>query len=37
VTLELQGLVLTPDPAATYQATMEMMLRGLAPTNPSNP
>ncbi len=31
VTLELQGLVLTPDAEATYQATMETMLRGLDP------
>jgi AcrR family transcriptional regulator len=31
VTLELQGLVLTPDPEATYQATLDTMLRGLAP------
>ena len=31
VTLELQGLVLTPDPAATYQATLDTLLRGLAP------
>jgi AcrR family transcriptional regulator len=31
VTLELQGLVLTLDPEATYQATLETMLRGLAP------
>jgi AcrR family transcriptional regulator len=30
VTLELQGLVLTPDPEATYQATLDTMLRGLA-------
>ena len=32
VTLELQGLVLTPDPEATYRATFETMLRGLAPS-----
>jgi len=31
VTLELQGLVLTPDAQATYEATIETMLRGLAP------
>ncbi len=31
VTLELQGLVLTPDPEATYRATLETLLRGLAP------
>ena len=30
VTLELQGLVLTPDPEATYQATLDTLLRGLA-------
>jgi len=30
VTLELQGLVLTPDPEATYRATLETMFRGLA-------
>jgi AcrR family transcriptional regulator len=30
VALELQGLVLTPDPAATYRATLETVLRGLA-------
>lgn len=29
VTLELQGLVLTPDPARTYRDTMETLLRGL--------
>jgi len=34
VTLELQGLVLTPDAEATYQATMETMLRGLDPRTP---
>jgi AcrR family transcriptional regulator len=32
VTLELQGLVLTPDPEATYQATLDTLLRGLAPS-----
>jgi len=37
VTLELQGLVLTPDPEATYRATMETMLRGLDPRTPENP
>jgi AcrR family transcriptional regulator len=31
VALELQGLVLTPDAEATYQATVETMLRGLDP------
>jgi AcrR family transcriptional regulator len=30
VALELQGMVLTADPGATYRATIEMMLRGLA-------
>lgn len=30
VALELRGLVLTPDPAATYQALLETILRGLA-------
>jgi AcrR family transcriptional regulator len=30
VALELQGMVLTADPGATYQATIETMLRGLA-------
>jgi AcrR family transcriptional regulator len=34
VTLELQGLVLTPDAEATYKATMETMLRGLNPEGP---
>ena len=34
VTLELQGLVLTPDPEATYQATLETLLRGLDPNTP---
>ena len=33
VTLEVQGLVLTPDPEATYRATLETMLRGLAPSS----
>jgi AcrR family transcriptional regulator len=31
VTLELQGLVLTPDAEATYQGTLDTLLRGLAP------
>jgi hypothetical protein len=31
VILELQGLVLTPDPEATYEATLDTVLRGLAP------
>jgi AcrR family transcriptional regulator len=31
VALELKGLVLTPDPAATYQAFLETLVRGLAP------
>jgi AcrR family transcriptional regulator len=30
VALELKGLVLTPDPEATYQAGIDTMLRGLA-------
>src|SRR5450755_1452649 len=30
VALELNGLVLTPDPAGTYRATLEMLVRGLA-------
>jgi AcrR family transcriptional regulator len=30
VALELKGLVLTPDPAATYAATVDTILRGLA-------
>jgi AcrR family transcriptional regulator len=30
VALELNGLVLTPDPEATYRATLDTMLRGLA-------
>ena len=29
--LELKGLVLTPDPEATYRALLETMIRGLAP------
>jgi hypothetical protein len=29
--LELKGLVLTPDPEATYRAFLETMIRGLAP------
>jgi hypothetical protein len=29
--LELNGLVLTPDPEATYRATLQTLLRGLAP------
>ncbi len=31
VALELKGLVLTPDPEATYRATLDTLLRGLAP------
>ncbi|WP_300614527.1 TetR/AcrR family transcriptional regulator [Trebonia sp.] len=30
VSLELKGLVLTPDPAATYRAYLETLIRGLA-------
>ena len=32
VALELKGLVLTPDPAATYRAFLETVMRGLAPS-----
>jgi AcrR family transcriptional regulator len=31
VALEMKDLILTPDPAATYRATLRMVLRGLAP------
>ena len=31
VALELKGLVLTPDPAATYAELLELLIRGLAP------
>ena len=31
VSLELKGLVLTQDPAATYRAFLETLVRGLAP------
>jgi AcrR family transcriptional regulator len=31
VALELKGLVLTPDPEATYRALLETLLRGTAP------
>jgi len=31
VSLELKGMVLTPDPAATYSALLEPIIRGLAP------
>ncbi len=31
VALELKGLVLTPDPEATYRALLETILRGFAP------
>jgi AcrR family transcriptional regulator len=30
VALEMNGMVLTPDPEATYRATLETLLRGLA-------
>lgn len=30
VALELKGLVLTPDPSATYRAFVEPLIRGLA-------
>jgi hypothetical protein len=31
VALELKGLVLTPDPVATYRAFLETVIRGLSP------
>jgi AcrR family transcriptional regulator len=31
VSLELKGMVLTPDPAATYRALLETIIRGLTP------
>jgi AcrR family transcriptional regulator len=31
VSLELRGLVLTPDPAATYREILETLIRGMAP------
>jgi hypothetical protein len=31
VALELKGLVLTPDPGATYRELLEMLVRGTAP------
>jgi len=31
VALELRGLVCTPDPEATYSATIDTIIRGLAP------
>ena len=31
VALELKGLVLTPDPEATYRALLDTLIRGLAP------
>lgn len=34
VTLELQGLVLTPDPGVTYRDTLDTLVRGLAPSPP---
>jgi AcrR family transcriptional regulator len=30
VALELRGMILTPDPAATYKASLETLIRGLA-------
>ena len=33
VALEMNGLILTPDPEATYRATLGMVLRGLAPAS----
>ncbi len=32
VALELKGLVLTPDPEATYRELLELVVRGTAPT-----
>ena len=32
VTLELKGLVLTPDPEATYLRLLDLIIRGVAPT-----
>jgi len=29
VALELKGLILTPDPVATYRALLDLVLRGL--------
>ncbi len=39
VALELKGLVLTPDPEATYRPTLDMILRGLAASglHPADP
>ena len=31
VALELKGLVLTPDPQYTYQASLTTLIRGMAP------
>jgi hypothetical protein len=31
VALELKGLVLTPDPQYTYQASLTTLIRGLSP------
>ncbi|HMH90448.1 MAG TPA: TetR-like C-terminal domain-containing protein [Streptosporangiaceae bacterium] len=31
VALEMKDLIQTPDPEATYRATLRMVLRGLAP------
>ena len=35
VALEMKGLIQTPDPEATYRATLDMVLRGLAPADPA--
>jgi AcrR family transcriptional regulator len=37
VALELKDLVLTPDPEATYRATVDTILRGLAPSASPDP
>jgi AcrR family transcriptional regulator len=37
VALELKGLVLTPDPAVTYAAFIETIIRGLAPGGGAGP
>jgi len=34
VALELKGMVLTPDPAATYRELLELIIRGTAPDRP---
>jgi AcrR family transcriptional regulator len=37
VALELKGLIQTEDAAATYRATLETLIRGLAPNQSQNP